>query len=176
MGENSSVVIVYWPHFRIGQSFSFLLFALLNLILYHILSKIRYWMGNLRILLSTETFCFRWTSFSQSKFCRRFYLFLSYTLTSNLSCFPNTLYERRFFFFFFCHFILSFLSIVLTVLKICFRFNIFFEIIQNIILSELKPKHIYARASRIQFFNSPPRPITSKDAFDEWTIISFSYI
>ena len=96
--------------------------------------------------------------------------------TPLIFCFPNTLYERRFFLFFFCHFILSFLSIVLTVLKICFHFNIFFEIIQNIILSELKPKHIYARASRIQFFNSPPRPITSKDAFDEWTIISFSYI
>lgn len=80
MRKYLAIVIVNWPHLWISKCF--LLTLVFNLILY-VFSKIRKSM-DWPCFLGTHSLCFGRTPFSKAKLNRRFNIFLSYTLTSNL--------------------------------------------------------------------------------------------
>jgi len=57
-----------------------------------------------------------------------------------------------------------------------FCLDILFEIIKDVVLSELEPKEIDIWVIRIILFDGPPRPIISKDSLDQSTIVSLTTI
>jgi hypothetical protein len=61
-------------------------------------------------------------------------------------------------------------------LKISLSLNVLLEIIQNLILPQLKPKHVDTRIVRVEFLNSPPRPIIAEDGLDQRTIVALPNI
>lgn len=61
-------------------------------------------------------------------------------------------------------------------LKIAFPLDIFLKVIQDLILSQLEPKHIDGWICGVHFFDSPPWSIVSEDRLDERTVVSLAHI
>jgi hypothetical protein len=62
------------------------------------------------------------------------------------------------------------------VLEVWLWLDVFLEIIEYLILSQLKPKHVDYWIGGVQLFNDPPGSSISEDTLDEWAIVAFTHI
>ena len=76
----------------------------------------------------------------------------------------------------YCWFLVSLFNVVLTVLEIILCLDVFFEVIKDLILPQLKPEHVNIWIVRIGFFYGPPRSIITKSGLDEGAIVAFAHI
>lgn len=173
MRKDLTIVIVNGPHFGISKRL--FLTLILNFIL-NIFSNINNRM-HWSCLLCAHSFCFGWTSFGQAKLNWRLNIFLGNTLTPNLRGFSIILCQSRLLLcFFFLLFVTITINVILAMLKLSLRLDIFFEVIKNLVLPELEPKHVNVRISRIKFLDCPPRSIISKNSLNKWAVVPLSNI
>ena len=174
VGKDFSIIIVNRPHLRVDQSFLFLPFPFHLYFILNVFSQIRQCLWHWGKFLIAHSFCPRRTSLRKDKFIRWFYIFLCNTLASKLR-FRTGLGGNLLF-------LLSFLlwlwliDIVFAVFEVWLRLDVFFEIIEDLILSELEPKHVDCWISGVQLLDSPPGSCVSEYVLDEGAIVALAHI
>lgn len=174
VGKDFPIIIINRPHLRVDQCFLFLPFPFHLYFILNVLSQIRQGLWHWGKFLIAHSFCPRRTSLRKDKFSRWFYVFLCNALASKLRFRTGLLWNLLF--------LLSFLlwlwliDIVFAVFEVWLWLDVFFEIIEDLILSELEPKHVDCWISGVQLLDSPPGSCVSEYVLDEGAIVALAHI
>jgi hypothetical protein len=75
----------------------------------------------------------------------------------------------------FC-FLVAFFSIVETALEVSFILDVFLKVVEDVVLSQLKPKEVDVGVVGIVLLDSPPGSVGSEELFDEGAVIALADI